>query len=196
MLSRTHPVNGSELQEALSLDAAHRDVTLLRLSAGARVVSVPAVARSASARRQVRRPAPGGRTGLRTCCWSVGGRAVAHRLHAWHGAYRLRVLAVLVLARRAVKDREHQQENGADEWTALTDEGLRTGTVHLPRRPVHVGVWLRLLRTLLDEVATGSTRMTPSKANELQRIWREAGHLFRDGLGQWKPYETLGWPRQ
>jgi hypothetical protein len=32
----------------------------------------------------------------------------------------------------------------------LTDEGLRTGTVHLPRRPVQVGVWLRLLRTLLD----------------------------------------------
>jgi hypothetical protein len=78
----------------------------------------------------------------------------------------------------------------------LTDEGLRTGTVHLPRRPVHVGVWLRLLRTLLDEVAAGSTRIPPSKADELQRIWRETGHLFRDGLGQWKPYETLGWPRQ
>ena len=74
----------------------------------------------------------------------------------------------------------------------LTDEGLRTGTVHLPRRPVHVGVWLRLMRTLLDEVATGSTRMAPSKADELQRIWRDAGHPFRDGLGQWKPYETLG----
>jgi hypothetical protein len=38
--------------------------------------------------------------------------------------------------------------------------------------------------------------MPASKADELRRIWRETGHLFRDGLGQWKPYETLGWPRQ
>jgi len=27
-------------------------------------------------------------------------------------------------------------------------------------------------------------------------IWCEAGYRFRDGLSQWKPYETLGWPRQ
>lgn len=41
----------------------------------------------------------------------------------------------------------------------LTHEGLSTGMVYLPRRPVHVGVWLRLLRTILDEVATGPTQM-------------------------------------
>lgn len=78
----------------------------------------------------------------------------------------------------------------------LTHEGLSTGTVNLPRRPVHVGVWLRLLRTLLDEVATGSTRLATSKADELRWIWREAGHHFRDGLGVWKVYEMLGWARQ
>jgi len=78
----------------------------------------------------------------------------------------------------------------------LTHEGLSTGTVHLARRPVHVGVWLRLLRTLLDEVATGSTRVPPSRVDELRRIWRETGYRFRDGLGVWKVYETLGWDRQ
>lgn len=78
----------------------------------------------------------------------------------------------------------------------LTQEGLSTGIVNLPRRPVHVGVWLRLLRTLLDEVATGSTRLPPSKDDDLRRIWSEAGYPFRDGLGVWKVYETLGWARQ
>lgn len=36
----------------------------------------------------------------------------------------------------------------------LTHQGMTTGTVTLPRRAVHVGVWFRLLRTLLDEVST------------------------------------------
>jgi hypothetical protein len=78
----------------------------------------------------------------------------------------------------------------------LTHEGLSTGTVTLPRRPVNVGVWLRLLRTLLDEVATGSTRLPVSKADDLRRIWRESGYPFRDGLGTWRVYEKLGWARQ
>ena len=76
----------------------------------------------------------------------------------------------------------------------LTHEGLSTGTVTLPRRPVNVGVWLRLLRTLLDEVATGSTRLPTSKAEDLRRIWRESGHPYRDGLGAWKVYEKLAGP--
>ena len=33
---------------------------------------------------------------------------------------------------------------------ARTEQGLRIGTVVLPRRTVHVGVWFRLLRTLID----------------------------------------------
>jgi hypothetical protein len=78
----------------------------------------------------------------------------------------------------------------------LTHEGLSTGTVTLPRRPVNVGVWLRLLRTLLDEVATSSTRLSPAKVDDLRRIWHESGYRFRDGLGVWKVYEKLGWARQ
>lgn len=40
-----------------------------------------------------------------------------------------------------------------------THEGITTGTVTLPRRPVHVGVWFRLLRTLLDEVNTPTSQL-------------------------------------
>ncbi len=36
---------------------------------------------------------------------------------------------------------------------------MTTGTVTLPRRPVHVGVWLRMLRTLLDEVSISTSRV-------------------------------------
>lgn len=51
----------------------------------------------------------------------------------------------------------------------LTDEGLRTGTVHLPRRPVQVGLWLRLLRTLLNAPNLRSPRHSASPEVESAR---------------------------
>jgi hypothetical protein len=42
----------------------------------------------------------------------------------------------------------------------LTFEGLTTGIVTLPGRLVHVGLWLRVLRTLLDEVSMAASRVS------------------------------------
>ena len=77
-----------------------------------------------------------------------------------------------------------------------THEGLTTGTVALPGRPVHVGVWLRLLRTLLDELNTPVSHARTSSRTTLYRIWQTAGLRIRAGQSVWRPYEALSWPTQ
>ncbi|WP_448072685.1 TniQ family protein [Georgenia yuyongxinii] len=53
---------------------------------------------------------------------------------------------------------------------ARTHQALHTGTVTLPRRSVHVGVWCRLLRTLIDELsAPVSALRTRSHRPEFRR---------------------------
>ena len=47
-------------------------------------------------------------------------------------------------------------------WTGLTHEGMTTGTVTLAGRPVHVGVWFRLLRILIEELNTPISYLRPS----------------------------------
>lgn len=80
-----------------------------------------------------------------------------------------------------------------------THEGMSTGTVTLPGRPgqpVHVGVWFRLLRTLIDELSTPISTVRASSRDDLNRIWQASGHPPRAGLSVWRPYEKLDWPRQ
>ncbi|MCP2343181.1 hypothetical protein [Actinomadura rupiterrae] len=73
----------------------------------------------------------------------------------------------------------------------LTHRGLATGIVTLPRRPVHVGVWLRMLRTLLDEVSISTSKVRRRSATALELIWDTAGYPRRAGLKVWRPYESL-----
>lgn len=80
-----------------------------------------------------------------------------------------------------------------------THEGLRTGTVALPGRPgqpVHVGVWFRILRTLIDELSRPRSAVRAGSSDDLARIWQASGHQPRAGLSMWRPYEKLDWPRQ
>lgn len=73
----------------------------------------------------------------------------------------------------------------ARTWQALT-----AGSVDLPRRRVHAGVWFRLLRTLIDEL--GSTVTECGAAQRLIRqVWTETGHPVRAGQLVWRPYEEL-----
>jgi hypothetical protein len=78
----------------------------------------------------------------------------------------------------------------------LTWEGMTTGTVTLPRRPVHVGVWLRMLRTLLDEASISTSRVRQRSVTALEQIWDATGWSPRAGLNMWRPYEALGAQRQ
>lgn len=80
---------------------------------------------------------------------------------------------------------------------ARTHEGLRTGAVLLPHRAVHVGVWLRLLRTLIDEVSTPFSVLRTGSRRTMGRVWEMTGQPPRGGMvGPWRPYEALPWPQQ
>lgn len=80
---------------------------------------------------------------------------------------------------------------------ARTHQALRTGTVTLPRRSVHVGVWCRLLRTLIDELCAPVSALRTRSHRSVRRIWDTAGHPVRAGMvAPWRPYEALPWPRQ
>lgn len=80
---------------------------------------------------------------------------------------------------------------------ARTHQALRTGAVPLPRRSVHAGVWLRLLRTLLDELSTPLSALRIGSQRTMKRIWEMTGQPPRAGItGPWRPYEGLLLPQQ
>lgn len=76
-----------------------------------------------------------------------------------------------------------------------TWQALKTGQVALPRRRVHAGVWLRLLRTVLDELNTPLS-YCPSQARDIRKIWASCGFPVRAGLSYWNCYEALALPVQ
>jgi hypothetical protein len=76
-----------------------------------------------------------------------------------------------------------------------TRQAISTGSVGLPRRSVHAGVWFRLLRTLLDELSTAQGRYG-RQLEDVRRVWDRCGHPFRAGLHSWQPFEALHWTRQ
>jgi len=97
-------------------------------------------------------------------------------------------------------DGERPQPTPVDEPLATLDrythEALTTGQVPLPGRTVHVGVWFRLLRSLLDEVSLAlTTRSTHGRAT-LEQIWQATSRPERAGLTSWRPYEQLDWTMQ
>lgn len=71
-------------------------------------------------------------------------------------------------------------------WSALT-----MGKVELPFRTIHGGVWLRLLRTLLDELHIPILYGNPLYEN-MVNIWDSAlGLVPRCGRIRWQLYEML-----
>jgi hypothetical protein len=82
------------------------------------------------------------------------------------------------------------------ELDRCTHEGVTTGMVTLPGRAVHVGVWFRLLRTLLEEVSMAPSRVGARSRATLEHVWQATGRPVRAGLTVWRPYEQLDWPLQ
>lgn len=71
-----------------------------------------------------------------------------------------------------------------------TDQALTSGTVRLPRRTIHSGMWFRLLRTLLDELCAPIHRA----GRAVQQVW--AHHGGRPPILICRPFEALPWPVQ
>jgi hypothetical protein len=77
-----------------------------------------------------------------------------------------------------------------------THQALTVGTVALPGRRVHAGVWFRLLRTLLDELSLSTTALRKSSVGTLTQVWEITELSYRAGIRVWQPYEWLPWHRQ
>jgi hypothetical protein len=74
----------------------------------------------------------------------------------------------------------------------LTLAAVTTGTVTLPSGDrVHAGVWLRGLRTLVDEMTRPSGLLRRGAYASVTRIWRDCGLAFHQGLGQLTPFEAM-----
>ena len=70
-------------------------------------------------------------------------------------------------------------------WSALT-----MGKVTLPYGTIHGGIWLRLLRTLLDELHIPIPYST-TLYGDIANIWESSGLAARGRLTRWQPYEIL-----
>jgi hypothetical protein len=77
-----------------------------------------------------------------------------------------------------------------------THQALTTGRVELPGRPVHAGVWFRLLRCLLDELSLAPSTLGRHSARILEQVWAETGCPARGRIKVWRPYENLPWETQ
>ena len=74
-------------------------------------------------------------------------------------------------------------------WAALT-----RGTVELPGRAISAAAWLRLLRTVVDELSARSGLQGDGSA--IKEAWNRAGVPYRAGLEKWECYEALPHERQ
>lgn len=74
----------------------------------------------------------------------------------------------------------------------LTLAAVMTGTVTLTSGDrVHAGVWLRGLRTLVDEMIRPSGLLRRGAYASITRIWRDCGFAFHQGLGRLTPFEAM-----
>ncbi|MBO9422782.1 TniQ family protein [Labrenzia sp. R4_2] len=74
----------------------------------------------------------------------------------------------------------------------LTLQAVTKGRVQLPGgRIVHGGLWLRVLRGVIDEICR-SRRMKDVSRPMIEAAWATAGLPYRHALGRWGIYEKLG----
>ena len=74
----------------------------------------------------------------------------------------------------------------------LTLAAVTTGTVTLPSDDrVHAGVWLRGLRTLVDEMTRPSGMLRRGAYASVARIWRDCELAFHRSLGRLTPFEAM-----
>ena len=72
---------------------------------------------------------------------------------------------------------------------AITLKAVTLGVTQVPAGNMHGGVWLRMLRALLEELSLPVAFM-PIKARLLiESFWKEINLPFRYGISRWRPFE-------
>ncbi|WEX12208.1 TniQ family protein [Chelativorans sp. AA-79] len=74
----------------------------------------------------------------------------------------------------------------------LTLQAITKGRVQLPGgRNVHGGLWLRVLRGVIDEICRPRRMKDPARP-KIEAAWAAAGLPYRHAVGRWGIYEKLG----
>ena len=74
----------------------------------------------------------------------------------------------------------------------LTLQAVTKGRVRLPgSRIVHGGLWLRVLRGVIDEICRPRRMKDPARP-PVEAAWEVSGLPYRHALGRWGIYEKLG----
>jgi hypothetical protein len=73
---------------------------------------------------------------------------------------------------------------------AITLQAITGGRCILPCGTVPGRLWIRLLRTVLDELGVGIDNTGPSR-DRLRDLWRSVGRDYDPYLRKWRPYEHL-----
>lgn len=103
---------------------------------------------------------------------------------------------VLLQAASPAEQSEYPVPQGAAAELAsldgLTLQAVTTGRVQLPGgRVVHGGLWLRVLRGVIDEICRPRRMKDPARPI-VEAAWAAVGLPYRHALGRWGIYEKLG----
>lgn len=103
---------------------------------------------------------------------------------------------VLLQAASPAEQSEYPAPQEADQalvaLDALTLQAVTRGRVRLPGgRIVHGGLWLRVLRGVIDEICRPRRMKDPARPR-IEAAWAIADLPYRHALGRWGIYEKLG----
>ena len=71
----------------------------------------------------------------------------------------------------------------------ITLQAVTKGFVKTPAGYLHGGVWLRLLRSLIEELSLLQKNFSHEALNVLRALWKELGLFWRDGFYRYKLFE-------
>jgi len=73
---------------------------------------------------------------------------------------------------------------------ALTLQAITSGICHLPWGKITGALWIRLLRTVLDELGVGAAH-AGNYHQTLKDLWRSVGLGYGHYLREWRSYERI-----
>ena len=77
-----------------------------------------------------------------------------------------------------------------------TWEALCTNKVSLPNRKISAGIWFRILRRIIHEIAIPPGRCSKKEGELIFKVWDASGLPLRAGIKIWQPFELFSYEVQ
>jgi len=71
----------------------------------------------------------------------------------------------------------------------ITLQAVTEGTAKVPFGKIHAGLWLRILRTVIEELSSPSTCLSLKEKKFIRSFWNKINLPFRYNLGRWGAFE-------